>query len=217
MAIHVTAGWTIGANARATTNLDFSTTVPGTPTVAQLEAGLQGFVDEYNGLNGMAEQFLPAVVLDSMEAYAFDLDAISPVPPAPPLYERTQLIAPVALSFTPVPGTYSGGDTTPPNVAFVVTYRTAAPGRSGRGRGYLPGPPADEVDDSGLVSATWRADARDRWDNCIQAFLTELGGAGATGYDHSVVSLTTGGINVVTSYSVDNSVDTQRRRLPRGV
>lgn len=105
------------------------------------------------------------------------------------------------------------GDAMPPNVAALVRKRTARGGRRGSGRSYFPWMLSDtDVDDAGRILS-----ARITTINgVLSAFLT---GLTADGTDmvllHSVGTTAPGNPNVVTSYTCDPLVATQRRRLGR--
>lgn len=94
----------------------------------------------------------------------------------------------------------------PPNVAIALSWRTGLTGRSNRGRTFLPGIGEDKVDGGGII---------------VASFVTALVSAGegllvALGLDDIplvVASRKNGTGTAVTTCTVDNIVDTQRRRL----
>lgn len=102
----------------------------------------------------------------------------------------------------------------PNNVAFVVTHRTAARGRSFRGRSYICGIPADQINGS-LVSSGFLS-------GVVAAFNNMRTAAETAGYPFVIVSRFTNGnprvigvaTSVTTCVAIDNAVDSQRRRLP---
>jgi len=111
----------------------------------------------------------------------------------------------------------SGGDANPalPNsVAFCISVRTANRGRSFRGRNYIPGLAEDLVTGNTVHSST-AAGLVSIWDG-----LTAI--AGDDGWARTVVSRVNAGVPrtvgvatpVTNVLAVDNTVDSQRRRLP---
>lgn len=109
-----------------------------------------------------------------------------------------------------------GDDTSPPNVALLVSYRTPRRGPRGRGRSYLPGMTFDSStnDDGTLPSAQ-----RNALQEAVDDFFDDIESAPA-GYIQYVLhndegSSTDGAPDVVTSRLVSNLVATQRRRLRR--
>lgn len=111
-----------------------------------------------------------------------------------------------------------GGDATEPlpiQVALVVTHRTAARGRTARGRTYISGFPENAVTEAVWISGIVTA---------VNAFFTDVvADANVGGWQHVVVShylngapRTNGLARLVTSSEVRNSIPgTQRRRANR--
>lgn len=108
-----------------------------------------------------------------------------------------------------------GVDSCPNNAAFCVSFRTAGRGRSARGRNYVAGLPESEVVRSRLVGA-FRTQLVAAYEEILPP------DALAPGYTWVVVSRFTAGAPRVTALvqpitavsSVDDVVDSQRRRLP---
>ena len=102
----------------------------------------------------------------------------------------------------------------PGNVTLAVSFRTAAAGRSGRGRNYVPGL-VDLRDGNSLLDDVYAGQIVDAWSG-----LRTLGSE--DGWNQVVVSRFSGGAprvtgvtNVVNSILiVDRTLDSQRRRLP---
>lgn len=102
----------------------------------------------------------------------------------------------------------------PGNVTMAVSFRTAAAGRSGRGRNYVPGL-VDLRDGNSLLDATYAGQIVDAWAGLIAV-------AGDDGWEQVVVSRfhdhaprVSGVTNAVTSTILtDRTIDSQRRRLP---
>lgn len=122
---------------------------------------------------------------------------------------------PVAYATTglPIIGTVAGASL-PNNATVAVTKRTAKRGRSYRGRIYHPGLSISDVTGNvvspGVVTALIAA-----WTNFL--ILND----GATNANlvvasrfQSGVQLVTGEVNDVTGFTVESTVDSQRRRLP---
>lgn len=109
----------------------------------------------------------------------------------------------------------------PNNAAYVVTFNTAGRGRSNRGRNYIAGLCLVEEVDANTVTSAFRTGLLDFY----TSMMTDLAGSG---YQMVVVSRfsgvdsegkpiprTTGVTNAITSFSTfDNTLDSQRRRLP---
>lgn len=122
----------------------------------------------------------------------------------------------VVTSTTSLPAAGGGSaDSLPSNVALCISKRTAARGRSFRGRNYIAGIPLDarsgtnELDSgftSGVVDAieaVLAAGADDGWTPTVISRF------------HNKAPRTTAVVTPVTSVIVvDNTMDSQRRRLP---
>ncbi len=109
-----------------------------------------------------------------------------------------------------IPGTNTGA-AAPPNVSMLYRKGTSFGGRAGRGRFYLPAVPEVNVDQSGVVSATFHSQAVTKSANFLAALasggvpMVVLHGLGSPlSTPSSVLTLT-----------VDTVVATQRRRLRR--
>ena len=130
----------------------------------------------------------------------------------------------IAVSTTslPVSGGASG-EAAPNNVALTMSIRTAARGRSFRGRNYIPGIPKDLITESEVGSGSVAA--------YTDAYTALMGAGADLGFEMVVVSrfsgfTIVGGRKVPTPraegiatpvtnvFVVDNTVDSQRRRLP---
>lgn len=109
-------------------------------------------------------------------------------------------------------GVVTGG-AVPNNATAVVTKRTDSRGRSFRGRNYIPGVPDAAVNDAVQLSSTFVVDALLSWASLDAA----LAGSGGTPV---VLSKFTAGAprghgvaTNITAYSMDDLIDSQRRRL----
>lgn len=112
-------------------------------------------------------------------------------------------------------GTAGAGDTISPALAIVVTTRTAARGRSGRGRQYLSGFAEGSIEDG-----IWSAAAVGGAGTYIAARKAVIENAGFTWVVRSTQQdgtlLTTAVTRAITSYEVrSNAPGTQRRRIDR--
>lgn len=111
----------------------------------------------------------------------------------------------------------AGGQALPGNCAIVVTFRTGLTGRSRRGRNYVAGIREADSASNAVNGATVDA-IRTAYENLVIPF-------GAAGCNHVVFSRFTnkapralGVPTIVTSYTADTNLDSQRRRLAgRGV
>lgn len=117
------------------------------------------------------------------------------------------------LPTAPVAGKISD-EAVPNNCALCVSFRSAGRGRSARGRNYVAGIPGDFVSANRVVSTV-----TDSLVIAYNSLKTEIDAAGATwviaSRQHDKVIRTTGvTFPVVTALIVDNTIDSQRRRLP---
>jgi len=109
----------------------------------------------------------------------------------------------------------SGGDALPASMAIVVTLRTALRGRSYRGRNYVGGISDSSVEGVNLVKPAFRAECVDVFNDLIGGTIVTQGAWVVVSRFHDKVPLTTGVTTVVnTVLTVDNVLDSQRRRLP---
>lgn len=106
----------------------------------------------------------------------------------------------------------AGVSTLPSFCSLVASTRSAVPGRSGRGRNYIPytqGPLGANYQavsgTAALLSAAWAALITD-------LNSTAVASATITGFETSVASFTTGLAPSIVSVIVDSLVDTQHRR-----
>jgi len=111
-------------------------------------------------------------------------------------------------------GTQTGG-TAPLNCAIVVTLRTNARGRTGRGRVFVTG-----GSDDALTGNQWSV----AYNTAVQGFITDLRtAAGANGWTHVIRSIQANGITLnpavtrdVVSFDIrSNITGSQRRRIDR--
>lgn len=108
----------------------------------------------------------------------------------------------------------SGSDTgnlLPAQIAVCATLRTAAAGRSGRGRIYFGNMTESSSTVDGAVEAATASILGD-WIDAIKHIV-----AGALTFDLAVYSRVLNGLNVVTSHSVNSRFDVQRRRANRRI
>jgi hypothetical protein len=118
---------------------------------------------------------------------------------------RTADVASIAVN-TPNPGTNASA-LAPIDTAMVCSLRTAKPGRSHRGRMYIPYHGATQP--TGLVVAS----AATTYNNSTAAMLSAVNTG--TALDVVVVSPTLGDSTKVTSTTMDLKPDVQRRRVNR--
>lgn len=117
----------------------------------------------------------------------------------------------VLSSVGTTPGIVSG-QSLPPNVALVVTFKTLSPGRRALGRAYTQPPPEGVTNDLGVVS-----DFADRA-TAVRETIEAAEGVlliPAVDRDHVIVSLRYDEQAEVVSYVANERVDTQRKRLSR--
>jgi len=108
-----------------------------------------------------------------------------------------------------------GGLCMPNNVAYTVSFRTGRTGRSYRGRNYVGGISDSSVEGVNLVKPAFRAECVDVFNDLIGGTIVTQGAWVVVSRFHDKVPLTTGVTTVVnTVLTVDNVLDSQRRRLP---
>lgn len=96
--------------------------------------------------------------------------------------------------------------TAPPNTAILVRKLTGLGGRHGRGRMYLPGVRYDEVSSAGIIAAGTVTAYNERFADFYELFAEIAGGPILFHADESAAT-------VITSFSVQSRLATQRRRL----
>lgn len=199
---------------KLTTGLDFEAFDDW--TVGTLTDAAQAAYDEWDDAAGGKTSYQAALLLDHVEAYAYDIAAISPVPSEPPLFHRVPTLGPYGSTGAPIAGTnVAFGGQAPPNVALVYSFYTAVLSRKGRGRVYTPPPPETAIDSAGELDGTWLAAATADWLAVIEGI--EAATPTIAPVEHSVVSLTYNEVNKVVTYKMRDRVDTQRRRLIRSI
>lgn len=131
----------------------------------------------------------------------------------------TDLSSPTGFAFeiaTPVPNPAgdSGDPPLPNNVALCVSFRTSFRGRSFRGRNYVPGLTHLSVTNNTVIPTTVTA-IQDAYNELLTV-------ASSLGANWVVASRYSGGTerpigihtNITGATVVDNTIDSQRRRLP---
>lgn len=107
-------------------------------------------------------------------------------------------------------GTYSAGGVTP-STCYLIHKNTTLGGHAGKGRLYWPGVPEDEYENDGLINGASLAPLQVD----VSTLFTVLNGIGdglcLLHGDDSPISTPT----LLTSYTVDPKIATQRRRLRR--
>lgn len=130
-------------------------------------------------------------------------------------YDRTAQVKPsrVITEFTPAAGAVPG-EIAPNNVAACVSLLTGYGHRSGRGRSYLMG-----IAVSQLTNNTFEPSPLSNW---VEAYDNIRFEAQSVGLTHVIVSRyhdhlprPLGVCVPVTNIRIDNTVDSQRRRLPK--
>jgi hypothetical protein len=106
-----------------------------------------------------------------------------------------------------------GGTATVPQVAVVVTHRTAISSRRTRGRVYLPSPRQSDIVADGSIQEAWRGQVESSYNNWVVGMQNSA--SFPNSLKHVVVSLKFNLTTEVVTRQVNNRVDTQRRRLPR--
>lgn len=107
-------------------------------------------------------------------------------------------------------GTHIGSGSSP-NTAYLVKKNTALGGRRNRGRFYIPGVDEDKVDPSGSITPAWVATVQGVVDDFYDAFgaATVL----PVVLHERVPGPTQPAPTDITSFTLESTVATQRRRL----
>jgi hypothetical protein len=111
----------------------------------------------------------------------------------------------------PLPYTGTGTDGLPSLLACVVSLRSGTPGRSGRGRIYLPCTKALVMDTTGQITTTILSDVA----NNAKALIDDINATPTPGSESlrvAVASFTTGDMFPIESIHVNSMVDIQHRR-----
>lgn len=112
----------------------------------------------------------------------------------------------VDLNLVPIPGII-GTPPEPANVTSTISWRTGLAGKKFRGRIYVPGyAESQTANDDTLVSATVTLLTQ-----AASAYLVSTLPAGTNPIVFHFVDAT---FNVITSFVIENILDSQRRRLP---
>lgn len=109
----------------------------------------------------------------------------------------------------------------PPNIALCVTVRSTLRSRNGRGRIYLPGIGEDKVDGAGTVDNTFRNNVVSAFNDLATDLLasTHTLGMGVASFYSQTENPTppharaAGLFSPLSAFTVDATIDTQRRRL----
>lgn len=99
----------------------------------------------------------------------------------------------------------AAGNPLPPEVALVVSLRTALANRTGRGRFYLPQLAATALDADGLLSDAAQT-------GLVNALQDAWSGSNAAGENPVVYSRTARATRVITSFDIGDVFDVQTRR-----
>jgi len=128
--------------------------------------------------------------------------------------DLTTQFSPVAVSITGLPasGSVSGSPLTN-QVAAVVSYKTAARGRSFRGRNYVPGAPVNSLQTATELTVTFVG-------NLVAAYQSLGIALGSANFNHVVLSRQENGVRrtngvatIITDYIGRTALGTQRRRV----
>lgn len=120
---------------------------------------------------------------------------------------RTLTDPPMGFDLDTVQAGTQAGDALPPQIAPIISWRTQFVGRSYRGRSYMP-PCSETYNVGGVVQTTMRTLLADYADAILS--LTDLPGGNT--YELGIWSPTLNQFNAVTSYVVQPTFATQRRR-----
>lgn len=111
----------------------------------------------------------------------------------------------------PVVGNYEG-EPMPGNVTIVVKWVTGNRGRSARGRTFHIGIARDQILDNELTT-TFAGQIDTAYGQLMPTVEDSFSTLRVVSLQHNKVRLTTGTTYRITGYSIDRTVDTQRRRL----
>lgn len=110
-------------------------------------------------------------------------------------------------------GGVSSGGTATNHTAGCVTFRTAERGRSSRGRNYVGGIPQADITGGTTIGAGLIAEILAAYGNLDDVELSETVTHVVVSRYHDLAPRTTAAILPVTTYTMDDAVDSQRRRL----
>ncbi|MCA1835715.1 MAG: hypothetical protein LC721_05030, partial [Actinobacteria bacterium] len=201
---------------KASIHLDFfqhdsvtGSTFNFTPTA--LTALAQAAYDGWSGAPNLRGAFAPDLKLDHVEAFSYVAQAQAlPLPP----FGRAVQDGPFGSTGAAVAGNSgASASSASPQVAMVVSFKTALLSKRGRGRVYLPAPPLPLAQDDGFIESSYRAATETKFND----WVVGIENSADVGLDirHTVFSGRTGNTNEVTNRHIRTRVDTQRRRLPR--
>lgn len=114
------------------------------------------------------------------------------------------------------PGTFGGhttGTELPANVAAVVSFYTAARGRSGRGRVFIGGLCTDQLQTPKTFTAAFIAALNTGFADLATYMSTNGHTHVVVSHRHDKVALSAGVARTVVSYNVNAGVDTMRKRV----
>lgn len=198
---------------------------PDTAKVAvQYESGGQDIVNTlwFENAGGWAEAALQ-LLADSVLDWAID-ELIGYLSNDIQLISATatdQSVEGGAQAVATPPTTTVGGSSTNAasnNATGVVTFRTAKTGRSYRGRNYVSGIPNEYIITPVSLSAVWTAGILAAYEALADVEAAADCQHVVVSHYHALAPRAAGVTEVVTAYTMDTSVDSQRRRLQgRGV
>lgn len=210
---HVTALFLIPGPKIASVGLDFERTVDY--DVAALTGLANAAYAGWTGSPNLQDRFPTAVAMRAAQAYAFDVVPATVPAGQPPRNKRELTLGPVSSVVADVAGTQIG-EPVLPQVATVVTHRTAISQRTKRGRVYLPPINDAFVDDAGMLDPAFMAALQTSYNDWVIGIAD--GDPIPAASEHVVVTLKAGEADdaePVTQRIVRSRIDTQRRRLTR--
>lgn len=116
----------------------------------------------------------------------------------------------VAGPDTGVSCTGTGSAALPNQICMVMSLLTGIPGRSNRGRSYLPGPAIVNLVSTGQAGSSGTTSIITAWAAFVNGM--EAGGGGSPAIKLVVASAVRGTLTEVTTLQIDSKLDVQRRR-----
>ena len=151
-------------------------------------------IDTMHNTSSVAALMTSADVVTGVTCYSYNATSV------------TADLVSIAPLTTPRAG--SGTANHPKETSLVTSLRTLIPGRSGRGRFYMPATGIAMTAGGVIASNT----AVDDFADAVKTMFDDLGSAT---WAVSVASFSKGHLYPVTSFQVDNKPDTQRRRTDK--
>jgi hypothetical protein len=190
----------------ATIHLDFEFNLA--PTDADTDTALAAATAGWAGSPNLRRNFNSEIRYLRAVGFVFHW-AANPSPPPP--FIRVPDGLPRVSNLNQA-GTHAGS-ASPPQCAVVVSFKSAVAARTGMGRCYLPSPPIDVLQTTGMLDPTYQQQLIDDFDNWV-AGIQNSPTAPQT-LVHTTGSPKLGTTQTVVDRLLHGRIDTMRKRLTR--